>query len=53
LNRFTSDNKDLLAWIGSHISAKNYEVSDEIRNACIEANLNITNNAFEETRSWH
>jgi YfiH family protein len=37
LSRFDSDHGDILAWIGPHIHAANYEVGEDARQACLTA----------------
>ena len=52
VGRFSCKPEQLLAWIGPHISATNYEVGEEVRTACLEV-LPEAVSAFTPTRPGH
>ena len=52
LNAFTAKPQELMAWIGPYISAKHYEVGEEVRTACLKL-INDTNTVFRPARPGH
>ena len=49
---FRSNPKELLVWIGPHISAEHYEVGDEVRSACLSID-DDADVAFTSSRPGH
>ena len=52
LSKFDRKHDNILAWIGPHIQAPNYEVGDEVRDACLRA-IPATEHAFCSNRKGH
>jgi polyphenol oxidase len=52
LSKFSKKQEEILAWIGPHIQAENYEVGDEVRDACIRS-IPETEHAFSSNRTGH
>jgi len=50
---FDDDRSGILAWIGPHIHAANYEVGTEVRNACIHSLPASAKDAFSATTRGH
>jgi polyphenol oxidase len=52
LSKFDRKHEDILVWVGPHIQVTNYEVGDEVRDACTRT-VPGTEHAFSATREGH
>lgn len=53
IHRFKDSSDNLVAWLGPHISVRNYEIDEEVKNSCSQLIPDKAEDAFIHSRDGH